>query len=243
MNPTPSLRPIPGARVPDGWVRLNVPAIPPGRRASSWRRTLTRTLPGASGLDALPGHWLNAGDAVALPAGTLLLTADKNATGHAVNTRTGRRYTTEDAHVRIHLLHPDATLTTLWERHYTHAASALGRQVTTKATALLATHPAPGGQPVVLAVAQRPNRRTAPCRHQCGSDVAPHDGHLTGHGRDTEVEHWPDCSAPAPASAPRRGCDNCKRPGRGHHAVDSSGIDGQVCARCAPLPSYLLSFA
>ncbi len=245
MSQDPARRPVPSARLPDNWVRLTVPLVPDGMRHTSWRRTLDAAHSGQTGVDALPGHWLNPGDDIALPAGTLLLTADKTATGTAVNTRTHRRYTTEDAHLTIALLTPDGTLTPLWNRHYTHATSALGRQVTTKAAALLTTHPAPGEQPVTLAEAQRPNRRAAACRHACGADIAPGDGHLIGSGRDTEVEHWPDCTTPAtlPVPRPRATCDNCEGPGRGHHATDSNGIPGHVCARCAREPSYLLSFA
>lgn len=245
MSSDSARRQIPGARVPDGWVRLTVPAVPDGMQPTSWRRTLESVHPGQSGVDALPGHWLNPSDEIALPAGTLLLTADKTATGTAVNTRTRRLYTTEEAHLTISLLAPDGTLTTLWARHYARAASALGKQVINKAGTLLTTHPSPGTPPVVLVEGQRPNRRTAACRHACGADVAPGDGHLIGSGRDAEVEHWPDCATPAalPVPRPRRTCDNCEGPGRGHDATDSNGIPGRVCARCAREPSYLLSFA
>ncbi|MET9779079.1 hypothetical protein ABZ023_33335 [Streptomyces sp. NPDC006367] len=245
MSRNSGRRPVPGARVPNGWVRLTVPPIPDGMRHTSWRRTLDAVYPGRTGVDALPGHWLNPGDNIALPAGTLLLTADKTATGTAVNARTRRRYTTEDAHLTIALLTPDGALTPLWTRHYIRAASAFGRQVTTKATALLSAHPAPGAPPVVLAEAQRPNRRTAPCRHDCGTDIAPGGGHLVGAGRDAKVEHWPNCTTPATPPVPpqRRTCDNCDGPGRGHEATDSNGIPGRVCARCAREPSYALSFA
>ncbi|MEU8542983.1 hypothetical protein AB0C52_23855 [Streptomyces sp. NPDC048717] len=238
-------RPVPGAGVPDGWTRLTVPPVPDGMRSTSWRRTLDAVHPGQTGVDALPGHWLNPGDDIALPAGTLLLTADKSGTGTAVNARTRRRYTTEDADLSIALLTADGALTTLWTRHYTHAASAFGRQVTAKASALLTAHPAPGEPPVVLAEAQRPNRYTAACRHDCGAAIAPGDGHLVGAGRDAEVEHWPDCTTPAalPVPRPRKTCDNCDRPGRGHEATDSNGIPGRVCTGCAREPSYLLSFA
>ncbi|MGW2654402.1 hypothetical protein ACWC1D_12220 [Streptomyces sp. NPDC001478] len=245
MSSDSARRQVPGARVPDGWVRLTVPAVPDGMRPTSWRRTLESVYPGQSGVDALPGHWLNPGDEVALPAGTLLLTADKTATGSAVNARTRRRYTTEDAHLTIARLAPDGTLTTLWARHYARAASAFGQQVINKAGTLLTAHPSPGTPPVVLVEAQRPNRRAAACRHACGADIAPGDGHLIGSGRDAEVEHWPDCSTPAalPVPRPRATCDNCGGPGRGRDATDSSGIPGRACARCAREPSYLLSFA
>ncbi|MER8118980.1 hypothetical protein [Streptomyces sp. NPDC094031] len=245
MSQHPARRKVPGAVVPDGWVRLTVPPVPDGMRPTSWRRTLDAVHPGKAGVDALPGHWLNPGDDIALPDGTLLLAADKTGTGTAVNARTRRRYTTEDAHLTIALLAPDATLTPLWARRYTHAASALGREVTNKAVALLAAHPAPGEAPVILAEAQRPNRRAAACRWACGTDIAPGDGHLIGSGRNAEVEHWPDCTAPAnlPVPRPRATCDNCEGHGRGHEATDSNGIPGRVCARCAREPSYLLSFA
>ncbi|MFJ4703019.1 hypothetical protein ACIP5N_33195 [Streptomyces sp. NPDC088768] len=243
MTQDPTRRPVPGACAPDGWVRLTVPPVPDGMRPTSWRRTLDTALPGQSGVNALPGHWLNPADNIALPAGTLLLIADKTATGTAVNARTLRRYTTEDARLAIALLTPDHALTTLWTRHYARAASAFGRQVTAKAATLLTAHPAPGRPPVILTEAQRPNRRAAACRHACGADIAPGDGHLIGSGRDSEVEHWPDCTTPVPVPQPRRTCDNCEGPGRGHDATDSSGIPGRVCARCAREPSYLLSFA
>ncbi|MFE7485827.1 hypothetical protein [Streptomyces sp. NPDC057552] len=245
MSQDSSRRQVPGAVAPDDWVRLTVPPVPDGMRPTSWRRTLDAVHPGQAGVDALPGHWLAPGDEIALPAGGLLLTADKAATGTAVNARTRRRYTTEDAHLTIARLAPQGTLTTLWTRHYTHAASALGREVTNKAAALLAAHPAPGEAPVILTEAQRPNRRASACRHACGADIAPGDGHLIGSGQHAEVEHWPDCTAPAalPVPRPRATCDNCERPGRGHEATDSNGIPGRVCARCAREPSYLLSFA
>ncbi|MGZ2361503.1 hypothetical protein LRE75_33300 [Streptomyces sp. 372A] len=196
-------------------------------------------------MDALPGHWLNPGDDIALPAGTLLLTADKTATGSAINGHIHRRYTTEDVHLTIAILTPDGTLTTLWARHYTRANSAFGRQVIKKACTLLTAHPSPGTPPIVLIEAQRPNRRAAPCRHDCGADVAPGDGHLVGAGRDAEVEHWPNCTTPTALPVPRqrRTCDNCDGPGRSHEATDSSGITGRVCARCTREPSYALSFA
>ncbi|MFK0142604.1 hypothetical protein [Streptomyces murinus] len=245
MSHDSARRQVPGAIAPDGWVRLTVPPVPDGMRPTSWRRTLDAAHPGKASVDALPGHWLNPGDDIALPADTLLLTADKAATGSAVNAHTRRRYTTEDAHLTIARLAPDGALTTLWTRHYTYAASALGREVTNKAVALLAAHPAPGEAPVILAEAQRPNGRAAVCRHACGADIAPGDGHLIGSGPNAEVEHWPDCTTPAALPVPRRRatCDNCERPGRGHEATDSNGIPGRVCARCAREPSYLLSFA
>ncbi|MFC8016629.1 hypothetical protein [[Kitasatospora] papulosa] len=245
MSQAPARRPVPGARVPDGWVGLTVPMVPEGMRPTSWRRTLESVHPGQNGMDALPGHWLNPGDEIALPADTLLLIADKTATGTAVNTRTRRRYTTEDAHLTVALLAADGTLTTLWARHYARAASAFGQQVINKAGTLLTAHASPGAPPVVLVEAQRPNRRTAPCRHDCGADVGPGGGHLVGASRDAEVEHWPDCTTPAAPPVPRqdRTCDNCEGPGRGHEATDSSGIAGRVCAHCAREPSYALSFA
>ncbi|MCQ1577185.1 hypothetical protein [Streptomyces parvus] len=245
MNRATARRTVPGARVPDGWVRLTVPTVPDGMRHTSWRRTLNAVHPGQSGVDALPGHWLNPGDDVTLPASTLLLTADKTATGTAVDTRTRRPYTTEDAHLTVALVTPGGALTTLWTRHYARAASAFGQQVINRAGTLLTAHPSPGAPPVVLVEAQRPNRRAAPCRHNCGADVAPGGGHLVGAGRDAEVEHWPDCTTPAAPPVPRqrRTCDNCDGPGRGHEATDSSGIHGRVCARCAREPSYALSFA
>ncbi|WP_127452787.1 hypothetical protein [Streptomyces sp. B29(2018)] len=213
-------------------------------RASSWRRTVT-TVADGTGPDALPGAWLHAGEDVALPPGTLLLTADKNATGTA-RSRTGLRYTTEDAHVGIHLVGADGSLTTLWEHQYATSASALGRQTANRARALLGAHPAPGAAPVVLAEAQRPNRRRETCI-RCVQGIAPGGGHLLGHGRDTAAEHWPSCqeapTGPLPLPAPRRGCDNCGGRGRGHAAVDSSGIPGSVCTACSREPAEELSFA
>lgn len=245
MTQNPVRRPVPGAVAPDGWLRLTVPPVPDGMRHTSWRRTLDAVHPGKASVDALPGHWLTPGDDIALPSGTLLITVDKTATGTAVNARTRRPYTTEDARLTILLLTSDGALASLWTRHYVRAASALGRQATAKAAALLAAHPAPGAPPVVLVQAQRPNRRTSPCRHDCGVAVAPGDGHLVGAGRDAEVEHWPDCTSPAvpPVPKPRSTCDNCDGPGRGHAATDSSGLSGRVCYRCSLEPSYALSFA
>ncbi|ATM24666.1 hypothetical protein SMD44_p10167 (plasmid) [Streptomyces alboflavus] len=243
--PAPRHRVNPAADVPEGWVRCPVPPVPEGMRASSWRRTVTAAGPG-TGLDAVPGTWLSPGDAAALPPGALLLCTDKKAVGTAVNHRTGRQYTAEDARVKILLVQEDGTLRTLWDKHYARSRSALGRQVVTKLVALLAQHPAPGGDPVLLAEAQRPNTLVAQCRYAaCARPVAIGDGHLISSGARFEVEHWPDCSRPSPAElpAPRQNCDNCGRRGRTYEAVDSSGIPGRVCRWCYQEPPVQLSFA
>ncbi|OEV11343.1 hypothetical protein [Streptomyces nanshensis] len=250
LNPD-GRRTVPGATVPPGWTAITVPPVPEGKR-SGWRRTVDAAEPGATGTEALPGNWLTPGDAVALPAGTVLLLADKAATGTDHAYQTARAYTTEDATVRAELLTSNGTLTLLWgPQHFRRSSTALGKTVTTALARLLEQHPAPGQdrEPIVLAEAQRPNRRKARC-WRCARPAARGTGHLVGHGAEAQTEHWPTCPAPGTPDAselpqPRRrpGCDNCDRSGRSHEAVDSSGIPGRVCGRCSGMPSYLLSFA
>lgn len=243
MNDTePQLRTIPTAHTPEGWVTATVPPLPEGAR-SGWRRAVTAADSGGTGIDAMPGTSVDPGVRIALPPGRLLLVVDRQATGSAVG-RYGR-YTTEDATVRILRADPDDWTEVWGPKTFTRSASATGKTVL-KALDGLLPQPAPTGEPVLLAYPRRPNRRYAPHCRRCARPVAAGDGHLNGHGKAAEVEHWrcPPPGTPDPKSPrPPLTCDNCDNRGRGHTRTDSSGIQGHVCARCSREPSYVLSFA
>ena len=236
-------RPVDGASVPEGWARATVPLVPEGFRRTSWRRVVTAVEAGGSGVKAVEGEWLRAGSEVALPAGTLVLSADKTMTGTDFG-RTGE-YVTEDALCRVLLLGTDGSWEAVWgPKQFQRSVSAHGKAVIRKLGALLAQFPAPGAEPVLLVEVQWPNRRFAHACELCRRPVAARRGHVRLRGSDAYVEHWPTCPGlddPDPKAPPT--CDNCERSGRGNVRNDSSGIKGRVCNSCAREPFYLLSFA
>jgi hypothetical protein len=169
-----------------------IPPIPTGQ--SGWRKTITALGRGQSGC-AIEGAWLQAGDAVDLPGGTLVIAVDNATVGWENHYRTGERYPVQDATVAAHIVTADG-LTQLWVRHYKTARSAVGATTAKKLAALLKEHPAPTGDVTVTVIqeAQRPNYRPGPCRW-CGTEVPKGYGHLVGHGAAAVVEHWETCPA------------------------------------------------
>lgn len=236
-------RPVDGVLIPDGWVRAIVPPVPGGFRRSSWRRVVTAVEAGSSGSQAVTGEWLRPGSEVALPAGSLVLTADKTQTGTAFG-RHGE-YATEDALCCALLLTREGDWEQVWgPRHFRQVKSAHGKTVITKLGALLAQFPAQRAEPVLLAETQWPNRRYVHACDLCQRPIAARRGHVRSRGTEASVEHWPACPSPDepdPKAPPT--CDNCERSGRGHVRYDSNGIRGRVCNSCSREPSYCLSFA
>ncbi|MFJ5926526.1 hypothetical protein ACIQF6_28385 [Kitasatospora sp. NPDC092948] len=248
----PGRRAVSTDPVPDEWVRLTVPPVPDGGRAGSWRLAVTDVDPGVQGEQALAGLRLYAGDAVACPAGTLLLVVDKRATGTDRNYRTGRSYVTEDATVTLTRVQGDGTTEVLWgPRHFAKAATALGTTVRTRVAKALAEQ-APAAEPQLLEEVQRPNRRYEPRCPRCERPVAARRGHLVrpADGARFAVEHWPACPADGemdPEPPVKRGsCAECGTRRGVVERHDSSGIPGKVCHRCdrwSEDADYLLSFA
>lgn len=170
---------------------IKIPALPSDPHTTGWRRTVTGVAVDLRGIDAVEGAWVDGGDVVTIPSGTLILAVDKHATGWDNNYRTGERYAVQDATVTVYLVEDD-TLTEVWTRHYKTASSALGATTLKKLTALLAKRPAPEGAVEVIEEARRLNRKTADCRW-CNGTVYAQGGHLVGHGDQAQVEHWQDC--------------------------------------------------
>ncbi|MER5649574.1 hypothetical protein [Streptosporangium sp. NPDC002524] len=180
---------------------IKVPTLPNDPKISGWRRLVTSVVVDLHGLEALNGTRLEAGDVVAVPPGALILAVDKFTTGWDYHFRTGKPYPVQDATVTVYLASDD-TLTELWTRHFKKAASALGATTLKKLTALLEKYPEQPGVFEIIEEARRPNRKAGNCRW-CGRNVSAHNGHLRGHGDDTEVEHWQDCpTRTAEAGAP-----------------------------------------
>lgn len=169
-------------------MQITVPPADPS--TSSWRKTIT-ALTSDRGGAAVQGTWLQAGDVIDAPAGTLVVAVDKTTTGFTDAYRSGDRVPVQDATVAVHLI-TDGGLTPVWSRHYKTAASAFGATTIKKLTALLAEHPAPAGEIRVVEEAQRPNRRAGSCRW-CQLPVNALAGHLVGHGEHVEIEHYRQC--------------------------------------------------
>lgn len=184
-------------------MQITVPPAPD--KASSWRKTI-KNLVDAKGGAAVKGEWLDPGNVVELPAGTLVLSMDKTTTGWDYGYRSGERFPVQDATVTVHLAAADDGLRQLWSRHYKQASSAFGATTMKKLAALLGQHPAPDGEVRVLVEAQRPNRREGECRW-CHGTVYAGRGHLVGHGETIDMEHWQKC--PTRVVTPGTPCTLC----------------------------------
>lgn len=175
-------------------MHITVPAIPEELHpANCWRKVLTSLDATQRGGGAAQGHWLAAGDTVDLPTGTIVITVDKATTGWTDSYQTGKRIPLHDSTVAAHLV-TDAGLELLWGRRYQSSKSAFRAFTLKKLAALLAKHPAPGIEAVVVTEAQRPNSKPEKCRW-CGGAVSAASGHLVRVGDTTLVEHWQQCPA------------------------------------------------
>jgi len=173
--------------------------VPPlAGRARGWRRTV-HGLTDARGGFAVQGDWLEPGDVVDLPTGTVVLAVDKTYTGQAAPSDYTDGGPTYAADVTLHLVTADGGLTAAWSRRFARATSALGATTRKQIIGLLAAHPPTRIPPLVIQAMRRPNREPGPCRW-CGEHVPAHQGHLVGHGADVAVEHWTRCfDRPIPA--------------------------------------------
>ncbi|WP_018219149.1 hypothetical protein [Salinispora vitiensis] len=169
-------------------MQITVPPAEP--KTSAWRKTITALGAGKGG-GAVEGVWLQPGDVVDVPVGTLVVAVDKVTTGHAYTYRGGEPYAVQDATVTVSIVAAEG-LRKLWSRHYKSAKSAFGATTQRKIAALLKEHPVPDGEVSVVTEAQRPNRREARCRW-CQTTVYAETGHLVGHGENIEVEHFGQC--------------------------------------------------
>jgi hypothetical protein len=173
-------------------MRITVPAVPEGLKpAGCWRKTITGLDTTQNGGAQIAGEWLHAGDAVDLPAGTLILAVDKKTLRWDTHYRTGERYPVEEATITVHLTTGDG-LAELWTRHYKQAKSAFGATTIKKITTLLTKHPTPRGEIAILDEAKRPSRKAGNCRW-CGTHMSAGFGHQIGHGDTAQVEHYQSC--------------------------------------------------
>lgn len=169
-------------------VQITVPPADP--ETSAWRKVIT-ALTSAKGGAAIEGAWLQAGDVVSVPVGTLIVAVDKATIGYEYAYHGGERIPVQDATIAVHLATPDG-LHPLWSRHYKSARSAFGPTTMKKLAGLLDQHPVSVGEISVLTEAQRPNRRAGQCRW-CQATVYAGLGHLVGHGEHIEIEHFQQC--------------------------------------------------
>lgn len=167
--------------------RITVPPLPAGR--TGWRKTVSALTVGRGGKQVI-GEWLQSGDDVDVPSGTLVVVVDKTLVGFKQPAGGGKPVYEVDVAV---CLVDDAGLTSLWGRHFKTASLAFGATTRKRLVALLAEHPAPAVPPRVVAEARRPNRRDGDCR-RCGSRIPAWKGHVVGHGADAAVEHWRSCT-------------------------------------------------
>lgn len=182
-------------------MNITVPPVPKDLKpAACWRKTITGLDATQRGGTQVTGEWLNAGDVVDVPPGTLVITVDKQLLRWESHYRTGERYAVESATVAVHLA-AESGLSEVWSRHYKSVKSAFGATTIKKLGGLLEAHPVPGGEVAVLNEAQRPNRERARCRW-CNTSLPAGVGHLVGHGPDAQVECYKRCT---PMGLPPKG--------------------------------------
>lgn len=173
-------------------MQITVPPVPEGLHpAGCWRRLLTGIDPQAKGGYRVKGTHVYAGDVLDVPEGSLLVVVDKATRGWEDDYRGYGRHAVEDATVTVYLA-AAGTLSEEWSRQYISSKSAFGATTTKKLLGLLAEHPVPDGEAVVVREAQRPNRKEGACRW-CGQRMSVGAGHVVGHGADAQVEHFQDC--------------------------------------------------
>jgi hypothetical protein len=194
-------------------ITIQVPPAPQGKGTTCWRKAVAG-ITAAKGGSGIEGQWLQAGDTVMVPDGTILIAVDKTSTGWDNHHRTGEPYRTWDATVTLYTVASDG-LAQKWQRHFKTDTSACGATTRKQLQQLL---DAASGTPTmaVTVVAQAQARR--PKRDKAAAARA---------GRTFGGAECAECG---------------ERPAR-HARHDSSGILGMVCAKCAQLPDYVLSFA
>lgn len=185
-------------------MQITVPVVPEGKDTASWRRHLTGVDPAKDYSYRALGPWLQAGDLVEIPQGSLVLVVDRAVRGWKDEWVPGRRSRSsafprsvpqKDAVVTVYLA-ADGELVEMWSRHYMSGKSAFGATTTKKLAALLEQHPVPEGTAQVLYEARRPNRKEGKCRW-CTRTVRAEAGHAVGRGEDAQVEHYEQCTPQA----------------------------------------------
>ena len=198
-------------------MQITVPPVPEGKDRSSWRRFLTGMDPSKDKSFRALGPWLQAGDLVEVPEGSLVLAVDRALRGFKDEFVPRDRYTRgfripkqipqKDATVTVYLA-AGGELVELWSRQYINGNSAFGATTTKKLAALLDQHPVPEGGPAVLHEARRPNIHEGKCRW-CAVHISAERGHLVGHGEETVVEHYEQCPAQSVPREPDGVCALC----------------------------------
>lgn len=225
---------------------ITIPPVPAGLHpAGCWRRMLTGLDLGKVGGYRVLGPWLHAGDEVELPDGALIVAVDKATRGWETGYRTWKKHPVEDSTVTAYLVAGDV-LSEVWSRQYISSKSAFGATTTKKLARLLAEHPVPDGEAVVVREARRPNLKRGTCRW-CVREIPAELGHTVRVGADLVVEHFEDC----PTSVPSTGelCARCGvavvnyqaarhylRDGSGKTEVRHKAVDGGTCWE-NPVPS------
>jgi hypothetical protein len=174
----------------------------------SWRRVLTGLDERAEGDAAVLGPEVGHGAIVEIAPGALLLVVDQHITGWSETYRTAKPYPLVDAAVTLHLVQADASLKTVWARHFRTAKGAFGTAGLGQLRKHLAAWPpvADLSLDIVDPGPGRPNFKAGPCRW-CDAVLQKDRGVLVGRGPDALVEHRGKC--PSSPAQPGKYCARC----------------------------------